>query len=358
MIKMGVEGVDFIGANTDAQALRKLSVDTIIQLGGELTKGLGAGTNPEVGKQAALEDREHIKEVISGADMIFLTAGMGGGTGTGAIPVIAEIAKELDILTVAVVTKPFKFEGAKKQKVAEQGIEELARYVDSLITVPNQKLMPVLGAEMTLLNAFDTANDVLLDAVQGVTELIVHPGLMNVDFADVKTVMSEMGVAIMGSGSAVGENRAREAADKAIACKLLEDINLQGARGILVNITAGADLGIAEFEEVLEIIHNIASDDALIKVGTAIDPDLDGEIKITVVATGMGGVSAAGMKKAPVTAIRKPNGEVDYNALDKPTIDRVAKSSVPRETRFGAQQKENTDMNFLDIPAFLRRQAD
>ncbi len=358
MVKMGVEGVDFIGANTDAQALRKLSVDTIIQLGGELTKGLGAGTNPEVGKQAALEDRDHIKEVISGADMIFLTAGMGGGTGTGAIPVIAEIAKELDILTVAVVTKPFKFEGAKKQKVAEQGIEELARYVDSLITVPNQKLMPVLGAEMTLLNAFDTANDVLLDAVQGVTELIVHPGLMNVDFADVKTVMSEMGVAIMGSGSAVGENRAREAADKAIACKLLEDINLQGARGILVNITAGADLGIAEFEEVLEIIHNIASDDALIKVGTAIDPDLDGEIKITVVATGMGNASATAMKKAPVTAIRKPNGEVDYNALDKPTIDRVAKASVPRETRFGAQQKENTDMNFLDIPAFLRRQAD
>jgi cell division protein FtsZ len=250
MVDKRIEGVDFIGANTDAQALRKLDVDTIIQLGGELTKGLGAGTNPAIGKQAAIEDSDRIKEMITGADMVFLTAGMGGGTGTGAISVFAEIAKEMDILTVAVVTKPFKFEGAKKQQVAEQGIAELERHVDSLIIVPNQKLMPVLGGDMTLLNAFNAANDVLLDAVQGITELIIHPGLMNVDFADVKTVMSEMGVAIMGSGSATGENRAREAAEKAIACPLLEDINLHGARGILVNITAAADLGIAEFEEV------------------------------------------------------------------------------------------------------------
>lgn len=358
MVDKGIEGVDFIGANTDAQALRKLNVDTIIQLGGELTKGLGAGTNPEIGRQAAQEDSDRIREVITGADMVFLTAGMGGGTGTGAISVIAEIAKELDILTVAVVTKPFKFEGTKKQKVAEQGIEELERHVDSLITVPNQKLVPVLGGAMTLLNAFDSANDVLLDAVQGITELIVHPGLMNVDFADVKTVMSEMGVAIMGSGAATGENRAREAAEKAIACPLLEDINLQGARGILVNITASADLGIAEFEEVLQIAHEIASDDALIKVGTAIDSDLDDEIKITVVATGMGGAPAVTAKISSITAAQKPSGEVDYAALDKPAVDRVPKSAVTRESRFGAQPKENASMDFLDIPAFLRRQAD
>ena len=356
MVKKGVEGVEFIGANTDAQALRKLNVDTIVQLGGELTKGLGAGTNPEIGKQAALEARDRIKEVITGADMVFLTAGMGGGTGTGAIPVIAEIAKELDILTVAVVTKPFKFEGSKKQKVAEQGVKELERHVDSVIIVPNQKLVPVLGGDMTLLNAFDSANNVLLDAVQGITELIVNPGLMNVDFADVKTVMSEMGVAIMGSGSASGENRARVAAEKAIACPLLEDINLQGAHGILVNISAAANLGIAEFEEVLQIAHDIASEDALIKVGTAIDPDLEDEIKITVVATGMGEAPATA-KISQITAAQKPNGTVDYSALDKPAVNRVPKSVV-RETRYGAQQKENANMDFLDVPAFLRRQAD
>lgn len=357
MVNKGIEGVDFIGANTDSQALGKLNVDTKIQLGSELTKGLGAGTNPEIGRQAALEDSERIKEAITGADMIFLTAGMGGGTGTGAIPVIAEIAKELDILTVAVVTKPFKFEGAKKQKVAEQGIVELERHVDSLITVPNQKLVSLLGGDMTLLNAFDAANDVLLDAVQGITELITNPGLMNVDFADVKTVMSEMGVAIMGSGSASGEHRAREAAEKAISCPLLEDINLHGARGILVNITAAADLGIAEFEEVLQIAHDIASEDALIKVGTAIDPDFDDEIKITIVATGMGDAMAK-TKVLPIHAARKPSGEVDYAALEKPAIDRVPKSAVTRESRFGAQPKENANMDFLDIPAFLRRQAD
>ena len=259
MIDSNIDGVEFICANTDAQALRKLSIGTIIQLGVELTKGLGAGTNPEIGRQAAEENKERIKEVLQGADMVFLTAGMGGGTGTGAIPVIASIAKEMGILTVAVVTKPFLFEGKKKQGVAERGIVELEKYVDSLITIPNQKLLPVLGNNVSLSDAFKAANDVLLDAVQGITELIVHPGMINVDFADVRTVMSGMGAAIMGTGAASGENRAREAAEKAIACPLLEDINLQGARGILVNISA-ANMSMAEFSEVGNIVHEFVAD--------------------------------------------------------------------------------------------------
>ncbi len=287
MVGSLVEGVEFICANTDAQALRKLNIDTIIQLGVELTKGLGAGTNPEVGRMAADENKERIREVLQGADMVFLTAGMGGGTGTGAIPVIAEIARGMGILTVAVVTKPFAFEGKKKLATAEQGIAELEKFVDSLITIPNQKLLPVLGNDVSLVNAFKAANDVLLDAVQGITELIVHPGMINVDFADVRTVMSGMGAAIMGTGSAKGEYRAREAAEKAIACPLLEDINLQGARGILVNISA-ADMGIAEFDEVGNIVHEFASEDAVIKIGMSINPELGDEIKVTVVATGMG----------------------------------------------------------------------
>ncbi|MGR9072229.1 MAG: cell division protein FtsZ [Gammaproteobacteria bacterium] len=356
MVRKGIDGVDFIGANTDAQSLRKLSVDTIVQLGSELTKGLGAGTDPEVGRQAALEDKDRLKEVMEGADMVFLTAGMGGGTGTGAIPVIAEVARDLGILTVAVVTKPFKFEGSKKMKVAEQGIAELEKHVDSLIIIPNQKLLPVLGNNMSLVNAFNAANDVLLDAVQGITELIVHPGLINVDFADVRTVMSEMGVAIMGSGSATGENRARVAAEKAIACPLLDDINLQGARGILVNITAAADLGIAEFDEVGNIVYEFASEDALIKIGTAIDPELHDEIKVTVVATGMGAPVKASV--SPIHTMQKPMGDVDYRALEKPAISRKIKTEAPRETRFGAQPKKEINLDYLDIPAFLRRQAD
>lgn len=315
MVDCGIDGVEFICANTDAQALRKLQVNTVVQLGSELTKGLGAGTNPEIGKQAALEDRERLREIVEGADMVFLTAGMGGGTGTGAIPVIAEIAREMGILTVAVVTKPFQFEGKKKQQVAELGIKELEKHVDSLITIPNQKLLPVLGNNISLVNAFNAANDVLLDAVQGITELIVHPGLINVDFADVRTVMSDMGVAIMGSGSSSGENRAREAAEKAIACPLLEDINLQGAHGILVNITAAADLGIAEFDEVGNIVHEFASEDAIIKIGTAIDPDLEDEIKVTVVATGMG--DAAQSSNSTIQLVRKAAvGEVNYKELE------------------------------------------
>ena len=356
MVGCHIEGVEFICANTDAQALRKLTVDTVIQLGVELTKGLGAGTNPEIGKHAAEENKDRIKEVLQGADMVFLTAGMGGGTGTGAIPVIAQIAREMGILTVAVVTKPFLFEGKKKQAVAEQGIIELEKYVDSLITIPNQKLLPVLGNNVSLMNAFKAANDVLLDAVQGITELIVHPGMINVDFADVRTVMSGMGAAIMGMGSATGEHRAREAAEKAIACPLLEDINLQGARGILVNISA-ADMGVAEFNEVGNIVHEFASEDAIIKIGMAIDTSLGDEIKVTVVATGMGAPPMA--VKAPVKMMQKQmTSNANYDELDKPTVMRKGGTHENRETRFGAQAKKEIDLDYLDIPAFLRRQAD
>ena len=358
-----IEGVEFICANTDAQALRKLNFGTIIQLGVELTKGLGAGTNPEVGRQAAEENKARIREVLEGADMVFLTAGMGGGTGTGAIPVVAEIARSMGILTVAVVTKPFLFEGKRKQDAAEKGIIELERFVDSLITIPNQKLLPVLGNKVSLIDAFKAANDVLLDAVQGITDLIVHPGMINVDFADVRTVMSGMGAAIMGTGSATGEHRAREAAEKAIACPLLEDINLKGARGILVNISA-SDMGMAEFSEVGDIVSAFASEDATIKIGMSINPDLDDEIKVTVVATGMG---------TPIVAVKSPQknvntsrhiagGQANYDGLDKPTVMRQHSAQVNRgegrETRFGAQPKQGGDIDYLDIPAFLRRQAD
>ncbi|MCX7066488.1 MAG: cell division protein FtsZ [Methylococcales bacterium] len=355
MIDSNIDGVEFICANTDAQALRKLSIGTIIQLGVELTKGLGAGTNPEIGRQAAEENKERIKEVLQGADMVFLTAGMGGGTGTGAIPVIASIAKEMGILTVAVVTKPFLFEGKKKQGVAERGIVELEKYVDSLITIPNQKLLPVLGNNVSLSDAFKAANDVLLDAVQGITELIVHPGMINVDFADVRTVMSGMGAAIMGTGAASGENRAREAAEKAIACPLLEDINLQGARGILVNISA-ANMSMAEFSEVGNIVHEFASEDAIIKIGTAIDSSSGDEIKVTVVATGMGLPPV--QVKATVKSMTQANaGSVNYDEFDKPTVSRQNRQEN-REGRTLSQQPTGGDLGYLDIPAFLRRQAD
>ena len=355
MVDGQIDGVQFICANTDAQALRRLNVETKVQLGVELTKGLGAGTRPEVGKQAAEENREHLKEVIVGADMVFLTAGMGGGTGTGAISVLAEVAKELGVLTVAVVTKPFDFEGKKKAIVAEAGIKELEKHVDSLIIIPNQKLLPVLGSNLSLLNAFKAANDVLLDAVQGITELITHPGLINVDFADVKTVMSNMGTAIMGSGTATGDNRAREAAEKAIACTLLEDIDLQGANGILVNISA-ADMDLTEFDEIGSIMHAFASEDADMKIGTAINPDMGDEIKVTVVATGMG-VAAASVNTTVKLVQKATAGVVNYDEFDKPTIKRQAKQEI-REKRFGAQPKNDVNLDYLDVPAFLRRQAD
>ncbi|QGM22147.1 cell division protein FtsZ [Spiribacter sp. 2438] len=353
MVAADVDGVDFICANTDAQALKNSAARTPLQLGQEITKGLGAGANPTVGREAAEDDRERIAEVLEGADMVFITAGMGGGTGTGAAPVVAQIAREMGILTVAVVTKPFPFEGKKRMSVAEEGIRELEREVDSLITIPNEKLLSVLGKELTLLNAFKSANDVLLGAVKGIAELITRPGLINVDFADVRTVMSEMGMAVMGSGEAAGDNRAREAAQRAIACPLLEDANIAGAHGILVNVTAGLDLSIGEFDEVGQAVKEFASEDATVVVGTVIDPELEGELRVTVVATGLApvGVSAE-PAPTPRLVTRKASGDVDYEALERPAVARR------RAAAQGSAAEPDSDMEYLDIPAFLRRQAD
>jgi cell division protein FtsZ len=363
MLTGDIEGVDFICANTDAQALRNSEVRTLLQLGSDITKGLGAGANPEIGRQAAMEDRDRIEEVLAGADMVFITAGMGGGTGTGAAPVVAEVAKELGILTVAVVTKPFGFEGGKRMKIAEQGMAEMGKHVDSLITIPNEKLLAVLGKEMSLLNAFKSANDVLLHAVQGIAELITRPGLINVDFADVKTVMSEMGAAMMGSGESSGDNRAREAAERAIRSPLLEDVNLAGAKGILVNITAGLNLAIGEFDEVGSTVREFADEDATVVVGTVIDPDMQNDMRVTVVATGLGETARNGiLQPAPVEELKTVqlvNSDIvepqpdDYRELDRPTVLRNGASA--RQT--GAAAAEG-NMDYLDIPAFLRRQAD
>lgn len=353
MLNSQIDGVDFICANTDAQALKNLHARSVIQLGNALTKGLGAGANPDIGRQAALDDRDRILEALEGADMVFITAGMGGGTGTGAAPVIAEIAKEAGILTVAVVTKPFAFEGAKRKNIAEKGIEELSQFVDSLITIPNEKLLPVLGGDVTLMSAFAAANNVLLGAVQGIADLITRPGLINVDFADVRTIMSEMGMAMMGTGIGSGQNRAREAAEAAIASPLLEDINLQGARGILVNITGGLDMAIGEFNEVGNVIREFASDDASVVIGTVIDPDLHDELRVTVVATGLSGQRVA--NEPTLTLIKTSTGEMDYEAMQRPTVNR---RQARTETRGEAKQEREMDLEYLDIPAFLRRQAD
>jgi cell division protein FtsZ len=355
MVDGNIEGVDFICLNTDAQALKGMSARTTLQIGSSITKGLGAGANPDIGRQAAQEDRERVTEVIEGADMLFITAGMGGGTGTGAAPVVAQVARELGILTVAVVTKPFPFEGSKRLHVAHNGIKELSQYVDSLITIPNEKLLTVLGKQISLLDAFKAANDVLLGAVQGIAELITRPGLINVDFADVRTVMSEMGMAMMGSGCAKGEDRAREAAEAAIASPLLEDVNLMGAHGILVNVTAGMDMGIGEFEEVGNTVKAFASENATVVVGTVIDPEMRDELRVTVVATGLGQEPKKQQQavEKPVSLVQKTNtGEVDYRKLETPTVKR----QQPRRLPVGGNSAENLD--YLDIPAFLRRQAD
>lgn len=367
MVSNNVEGVEFICANTDSQALRNVEARSVIQLGGAVTKGLGAGANPEVGRQAAMEDRERIAEAMAGADMVFITAGMGGGTGTGGAPVVAEIAKELGILTVAVVTKPFPFEGKKRTLIAEQGLAQLAECVDSLITIPNEKLLSVLGKNSTLLDAFGAANDVLLGAVQGIADLIMRPGMINVDFADVRTVMSEMGQAMMGTGTATGDNRAREAAEAAIGSPLLEDVDLQGARGILVNVTAGLDLSLGEFSEVGAVIDEFASEHATVVVGTVIDPELSGELRVTVVATGLGYKGAVEKPKKvvdntiPVEPAKKvPTTVADYAELDKPAHVRqkAAAAAAAQATAPSAESAKAKDMDYLDIPAFLRRQAD
>jgi len=363
MVGAGIEGVEFLCINTDAQALKHSKVKTALQIGANMTKGLGAGADPEVGRQAAMEDRDRIIELIEGCDMLFITAGMGGGTGTGAAPVVAQVAKEMGILTVAVVTKPFEMEGGKRMLVAEHGMAELGKYVDSLITIPNQKLLTVLGPQVTLLDAFKSANEVLQGAVQGIAELITRPGLINVDFADVRTVMSETGMAMMGSGSASGEGRAREAAEAAVSSPLLEDINLQGAHGVLVNVTAGMDLSIGEFQEVGTIVKQYASEDATVVVGTVIDPDLTSQLRVTVVATGLGripvsagrprepGREAARAEPAMRVVRRSPLSSSDYAALDRPTVQ--------RQRAVGDGLRADTaDEDVLDIPAFLRRQAD
>ncbi len=354
MVIREIEGVDFVCANTDAQALRNLSARTLLQLGSSITKGLGAGADPILGKDAALEDGDRISEALTGADMVFITAGMGGGTGTGAAPIVAEIAKDLGILTVAVVTKPFSFEGRKRMKVAVAGIDELSRHVDSLITIPNERLLTIMGEDTPLLEAFAAVDDVLLGAVQGIADLIMRPGMINVDFADVRTVMSEMGMAMIGSGSAGGENRARAAAEAAIRSPLLEDVDFNGARGILVNIAAGVDISLGEFSEVGATVEEFSSENATVVIGTVIDQEMGDEIRVTVVATGLGDLQERPQKLSD--EVKKKiagDGSVDYGDLDRPTIIRNAAQEA------GSRELAPTkDLEYLDIPAFLRRQAD
>ena len=368
MLSQNIEGVEFICANTDSQALKNSSARHAIQIGNELTKGLGAGANPEVGKRAAQEDRARIQQALEGADMVFITAGMGGGTGTGAAPVIAEVAKEMGILTVAVVTKPFPFEGRRRMQLAEYGISELSQSVDSLITIPNAKLLSVLGKNISLLDAFRAANGVLQGAVQGIAELITRPGLINVDFADVRTVMSAMGVAMMGTATAAGESRAREAAEAAVASPLLEDVNLAGAKGVLVNITAGMDMSIGEFEEVGDVIKAFTSDQATVVVGTVIDPDMSDELRVTIVVTGLETANehAAFVSGASGQKAASPYGRqsvsfksTENNAFNtNNTLRRQAPSAEAQEIEKEQKVAAEADGEYLDIPTFLRRKAD
>ncbi|MEC9341977.1 MAG: cell division protein FtsZ [Pseudomonadota bacterium] len=360
MMAEQIDGVEFIIANTDAQALRGSAAETVLQLGSSITKGLGAGANPEVGRQAAVDDRDRVCEALSGADMVFITAGMGGGTGTGAAPVVAELAREMGILTVAVVTRPFAFEGGKRRDIAAKGIAALSDHVDSLIVIPNDKLLSELDRNVSLLSAFKAADHVLLGAVQGIAELITRPGLINVDFADVRTVMSEMGMAMMGSATASGEDRAKQAARAAVTSPFLEDVNLAGARGLLVNITAGMEMSIGEFEEVGNVVKEFASDDATVVVGTVLDPNSQGEMRVTVVATGLSGVRDTALPEdeapeaveRPLSIVRTGTGTVDYSELDKPTV--IRSQARDRDSRGLA----DADLDYLEIPAFLRKQAD
>lgn len=347
MLQTAIEGVDFICANTDVQALKKSQATVQLQIGANITKGLGAGANPELGRQAALEDRDRIQEVLAGTDMLFITTGMGGGTGTGAAPVIAQIAKDMGILTVAVVTRPFGFEGKRRMEQAMAGIRELEKQVDSLIVIPNEKLLSVMGKSAQMMEAFNAANGVLLSAVQGISELITRPGFINVDFADVRTVMEGMGSAMMGTGVASGEGRAREAAEAAIHSPLLDEVELRGARGILVNVTAGMDLTIGEYDEIGEIIHELAAEEANVKIGMAIDPEMSGEIRVTVVATGLN------TPKAVVAPMSRPRVVVDNES--RHVASHTEQAFAPSVAMHG-----NTAFNLdlVDIPAFLRRQAD
>jgi cell division protein FtsZ len=379
MVNGSIEGVEFITANTDSQAIKNCGAKLQLQLGSNVTKGLGAGANPEVGRQAALEDRERIMDALQGADMVFITAGMGGGTGTGAAPVVAQLAKEMGILTVAVVTKPFPFEGRRRMQVALKGIEELSQHCDSLITIPNEKLITVLGRNATMIQAFRAANDVLQGAVQGIADLIVRPGLINVDFADVRTVMSEMGLAMMGTGSARGDDRAQAAAESAINNPLLDDVNLAGANGILVNITAGPDFTMAEFDEVGRTIENFAAEDATVVIGTVLDPDMQDEVRVTVVATGLNRTVARQSTRSnereevyptqrrPQVQLINTQGRRDGTTgmlVDEPVNPFTSGAGISANLRGRSEPSTppaadfGSDSNYLDIPAFLRRQAD
>jgi cell division protein FtsZ len=373
MVNSGVEGVEFIMANTDAQAIKQCGAKTHLQLGANVTKGLGAGANPEVGRQAALEDREAIIKVLEGADMVFITAGMGGGTGTGAAPVVAQVAKELGILTVAVITKPFPFEGRRRMQTALQGIEELSKHCDSLITVPNEKLITVLGRDATMITAFKAANEVLLGAVQGIADLITRPGIINVDFADVRTVMSEMGLAMMGSGIARGDDRAQAAAHSAVNNPLLDEVNLHGANGVLVNITAGPNFTMREFDEVGSTIEAFASEDATVIIGTVLDPNMGDEVRVTVVATGLNQARARVVQRPEIvkteTAWKATGtdgpGPADFDPVSPPGIGSIS-NTLRRPSRtepsIGSQTQtalsDAGSQSYLDIPSFLRRQAD
>ncbi len=381
MVEEHIEGVEFINANTDAQTLNRSQATTILQLGSNLTKGLGAGADPDIGRQAAMEDRDRIAESLTGADMVFLTAGMGGGTGTGAAPIIAQISRELGILTVAVVTKPFSFEGKNRMGIAEKGIDELNGNVDSLITIPNDRVLEVMGQQATLLEAFAKANDVLLNAVQGISELITCPGLINVDFADVRATMSQMGMAMMGSATATGEERAIEATRAAVSSPLLEDVNISGARGILVNVTAGMDMQIGEFSEVGDMVRQIAADDANVIIGTVLDQDMHGEMRVTLVATGIGSVrkpqpyrvspngSRVGMGASNPAVpghhaqqpMQQQPAHPEYAAYGQEQAARPARGPGRFRNRAAAPaeaESADLEMEMLDIPAFLRRQAD
>ena len=351
MVDVGIEGANFISVNTDKQALDKNGAGTKLVLGMEITDGLGAGANPQVGREAALEDRDKLREMLKGTDMVFVTAGMGGGTGTGAAPIVAQVAKELGILTVAVVTKPFELEGSKRMKIAQEGIKELIEEVDSLITIPNQKLLEVLGEDCSMLEAFKQANDVLAGAVRGISDIIIKPGLINVDFADVKTVMSEKGTAMMGTGTASGPDRARIAAEHAVASKLLEDISLQDAKGVLVNITAGPELSLGEIKAVGDCISDFASEEAIIVTGTVLDDTRGNELIVTVIATGL---------SSSLQTISKPSGQVnmlnDRKPLPLSDAARKMLENPPKVEKIKEKSKDEED--YLDIPSFVRTQLD
>jgi cell division protein FtsZ len=345
MVEGNFDGVEFISANTDLQTLSRSGANVLLQIGGSLTKGLGAGANPDVGRQAAVEDRDRIADALSGADMVFITAGMGGGTGTGAAPVVARIAREQGALAVAVVTKPFPFEGARRMRVAEQGIGELSEHVDSLIVIPNARVLEVMGKQTSLMEAFVRANEVLLNAVQGISELITRPGLINVDFADVRTVMSKMGMAVMGSATASGAGRAADAARSAVSSPLLEDTSIAGARGLLVNVTAGMDMAIGEFEEVGNIVREFTSDEATVVIGTALDPEMKGNIRVTMVATGIGACDVEEIES------NEPVPEaVSYEDYDRPSV--IRRRGESEEIPSFTDEKGLEDLN---IPAFLRK---